>query len=162
MKDLSTFAHWMKARRREYGLTQAQLAEQSGLGRTYINAIENGRIKLPQHGTRQKIHEVFDSTDDELVDLELLAFDNWGNEYVPEQEPEPEAESGTTPTYGSGGWPPYIPQLDRVNSSPYGLLGAALIYAFGAMGNQQRKDILDLLNEIDKNIRDGPLNDVPF
>jgi transcriptional regulator with XRE-family HTH domain len=160
MNKLDTFAQWMKAKRRECGLTQAQLAEQTGLGRTYVNAIENGRVKMPQLVTRQKIHEVLGSTDEELIDLELLAYDDYGNPYVPYKEPE--SEGGVTLDYTSGGWPPYIPRLDRVTSSPYGLLGAALIYAFSAMGDQQRGEILKLLGEIDQNIRESSLNDVPF
>ncbi len=85
VKSPETIAEWVRQQRRLKGITQGQLAEQSGLGRTYINSIENGRVKLPQYQTRSKLHEVFGTTDTELVDLELLGIGEYGEEWVPER-----------------------------------------------------------------------------
>jgi len=148
MAGLETYSDWLKAKRREQKLTQEKLAEESGLGRTYINAIENGRIKLPQFATRAKIHSVLGSSDDELVDLELLAQDQNGNEWVPERTPTQEPIAQREERIST-----YIPGLHRVQGSPYGVLAAALVYAFRAMTEEQRAEILKLLNDLDDKLK---------
>lgn len=86
MAEIETFGDWMRVMRKERRLTQAQLAEAAGLARTYIVSIEKGRVKLPQDTNRRKLHKVFGTDDSVLEDLGLLAWDGFGNEYIPDRE----------------------------------------------------------------------------
>lgn len=99
MANVSTFAQWLKSARREKHMTQDDLAEKSGLGRTYISAVETGKVKLPQSQTRERIHNVLGTSDLQLVDYGLLAYDEFGNEYVPDRpEPAPVDVTGSVAT----------------------------------------------------------------
>ncbi len=158
MATLETYAQWLKAKRREQGLTQEQLAEASGLGRTYVNAIENGRIKLPQFVTRQKLHDVFGSDEAELIDLELMAYNGFNEEYVPERTQSGKATHIEAPPLSDF----RIDGLGQIDGGPHALLGAARVYAFRAMNGPQRQKVLALLQEVDNSLRVSNFDDVPF
>lgn len=158
MNDLETFAQWLKLKRKEKKLTQEQLAVESNLGRTYVNAIENGRIKLPQSETREKLHNVLGTSDAELVDLELLAFENYGSEYIPDRRPDLVRQVVEANPLSAV----HIEGLSQTSGGPYGLLGAALVYAFRAMNRGQRKAVLKLLTEISDSLDVSAMDDVPF
>lgn len=159
MSDLDTFAEWVKKRRGELKLTQDKLAEETGLGRTYINSIERGRIKLPQYETRQKLHRVFGSDDRELQDYGIIQWDDYGNEWVPVDQGK---KATASPTEVTGLTDVEIPGLAQITGGPYGILGAALVYAFRAMTGDQRKALLKLLTEIDDSLTVSDMQDVPF
>ena len=79
-----TFAQWLRRRRREGGVTQVQLAERAGLGRTYVTALEGGAVTLPTANTRRAIHQVLGTSDEELIALGIMAVDAYtGEEYAP-------------------------------------------------------------------------------
>lgn len=55
-----TCAEWVKKSREKLNLTQDELAEQSGVSKQMIDAIENGR--RPVHlGTKRKLEKVLES-----------------------------------------------------------------------------------------------------
>ncbi len=83
--EIRTIGQFFRLIRRERGLTQAELANRSELSRTYIVALEGGKVVHPQRSTRVKLHYSLGTSDDELVDLGLLAIDVNGEEYVPER-----------------------------------------------------------------------------
>lgn len=79
-----SYPQWLRMNRKLKEFTQEELAEKAGLGRTYINQIENGRIALPQRQTRLKIHDVLGTSEDELYDLNIVAVNQQtGEEYSP-------------------------------------------------------------------------------
>lgn len=98
MSDHSSIGHWLRSARKAKGLTQEELANGSGLTRPYIGSLERGKIALPQQRTREKLHHVLGTTDDELEDLGLLARDEFGAEYAPTAERRKEADK--TPRRG--------------------------------------------------------------
>jgi transcriptional regulator with XRE-family HTH domain len=73
----------MKQHRRQRGWTQAQLAAESDMSRSYITALESGEVALPTKPTRAKLHKAFKTNDDELHDLGLLDWTPTGDEYSP-------------------------------------------------------------------------------
>lgn len=81
-----TFSEWMKRRRKEMRMTQAHLADQAGFTRSYIVTLEGGGVTLPQARTRNRIHRVLGTDDEELQDLGILANDEYGGEYSPNAE----------------------------------------------------------------------------
>jgi len=83
MREITNFAHWIKTHRREKSWTQVELANNAGISRTYLSALEGGKVSLPQRSTRLKLHDAFGTDDDELVDLGLLAWNSMGDEYSP-------------------------------------------------------------------------------
>lgn len=84
MASITTYAQWLKAMRREKRMTQQDLAEATGMARTYLSAVEGGKVRMPKSPNRERIHRVFGSSDRELEDLNLIAWDGFGNEIVPE------------------------------------------------------------------------------
>lgn len=54
MPLVSTFAHRVRQRRVELGLSQEKLAELSGLDRTYISGIERG-VRNPTLSTAERV-----------------------------------------------------------------------------------------------------------
>lgn len=92
-----TFAQWLRRERKIKGLTQAELAESAQLGRTYVSALESGRVILPQRRTRLAIHHILGTSDDEMIDLGILAIDEaTGEEYSPQSRPPESPVSATT------------------------------------------------------------------
>ncbi len=71
MNDV-TFGQWMKAKRRHLGLTQYDLERDSGIARSHLSKIENDGISMPEKATRERLHEVLGTTDDDLVAVGLL------------------------------------------------------------------------------------------
>lgn len=96
-KPLQTIGDWVKWERRAKRLTQERLASEAGLSRNYIVSLEAGRVHLPQHTTRQKLHRVLGTTDAELEDLNLLGRDEWGNEWSPRAEAAKDSTDRETP-----------------------------------------------------------------
>lgn len=73
MDTVRTYAEWLKARRHDVGLTQQQLADATGIHRTYILRMEKpGHIDLPGLETRQKVHAALGTTEDELIALGIV------------------------------------------------------------------------------------------
>lgn len=68
--DTITYGQWLKDKRGYRGaanfMSQAALAERVGIDRTHIVQIESGRIGMPDYALRQRIHEVFGTSDDDL------------------------------------------------------------------------------------------------
>lgn len=154
MNSIDSFASWLKAKRRETKMTQAELASATGLDRTYVTQIENGRVRLPQWSTRQKFHDVFGSDDTELVDLQILGYTSTGEEIVPTPISEMPMESVDLPALRDF----QIEGLSRVTGNAYGVLAAALVYGFRSMNPTQRRDVLKLLTEIDARLN---IDEVP-
>lgn len=67
-----TYQGWLKRERERAHLSQEKLGMLAGLGRTYINKIENEKIALPNYETRQKIHDVLGTSEQELKDLGIV------------------------------------------------------------------------------------------
>lgn len=83
-----TFAQWLRRERKAHGLTQLELAQQAGLGRTYVTALESGSVTLPTLQTRLALHHILGTSDDELISIGLLAVDPvTGDEYSPSSSP---------------------------------------------------------------------------
>lgn len=73
MDTVRTYAEWLKARRLGAGLTQQQLADATGIHRTYIIRMEKvGHIDLPELETRQKVHAALGTTEEELIALGIV------------------------------------------------------------------------------------------
>lgn len=70
----ATFGEWLKeARARQRpALRQQDIADAIGVDRSYIVKIETGRIGLPQHETRQRIHAALGTSDDELRERGII------------------------------------------------------------------------------------------
>lgn len=83
MTEWESFAAWLKQRRRERRLTQAQPVAQAGLSRTYVVKRESENVLLPQSRTRDKLHAVLGTDDDEVQELGLVNWDYTGYEYSP-------------------------------------------------------------------------------
>lgn len=66
-----TYGDWLRQQREQRGLSQEKLGELAGVDGTYINKIENRRVKTPYHPLRSRIHAVFGTSDS---DPELLPF----------------------------------------------------------------------------------------
>lgn len=62
-----SFADWMRQHREDMGYSQGELAEATGIARTYIVRLEGGGTKLPGEKLRNQLHEVFETSDDDLV-----------------------------------------------------------------------------------------------
>lgn len=56
-------------RRRDLGITQTELAKRSGISRTMINMIENGRTTNPTIGTLNKIATALNAELALVIDL---------------------------------------------------------------------------------------------
>jgi transcriptional regulator with XRE-family HTH domain len=88
METPMTFAQWLKRTRREKGLTQRVLNEKAGLGKNYVTALEGGSIELPTKATRQALHFVLGTSDQELMNLGLLEVDPYtGEDRAPRRQP---------------------------------------------------------------------------
>lgn len=71
------FGDWLRVERRSRGLTQREVEEAAEISHSHYSKMENGGIKLPAPETRKRIHEVFGTSDDDLVAagiLELRTF----------------------------------------------------------------------------------------
>lgn len=77
---MTTFGDWLRSKRKARRLTQEELAVDAHLNRTYINAIENGRVQLPTADTREKLHRVLGTSDQDLISAGLLVVDEYGLE----------------------------------------------------------------------------------
>lgn len=68
MKWMS-FADWLKRERTAAKLSQGRLAEATGISRPYITRMEKpGGVGLPTPAIREKLHAVFGTSDDQLVE----------------------------------------------------------------------------------------------
>jgi transcriptional regulator with XRE-family HTH domain len=73
MTDVATYADWLRGKRLALGITQQQLADATGIHRTYIIRMEKpGHIDLPALETRQKVHAALGTTEDELIALGIV------------------------------------------------------------------------------------------
>lgn len=68
MNDVPTFAGWLKKQRTARRYSQGELANATGIARSYITRIEGGGVTFPEVETRDKMHEVFGTNDDDLVE----------------------------------------------------------------------------------------------
>lgn len=66
------FGEWLAFTRKRRKLTQAQLANASGLNSTYISKIERNEIDFPRDVTRESLHMALGTSEDDLVDLGWL------------------------------------------------------------------------------------------
>ena len=64
----TTFADWLRTTRESQGYSKNALANASGVDRSHIFKMEKGQIPEPAEDTRQRLHAVFGTSDDELVD----------------------------------------------------------------------------------------------
>jgi transcriptional regulator with XRE-family HTH domain len=101
------FQAWLKRERKRANLTQEELGERAGLGRTYVNKIERQRVDVPTYETRQKLHKVLGTSED--VDLSRNA----------------NLQIGTT-TATAGAHPPTVEVRDA-----HGTITAAAVTALG-------------------------------
>jgi transcriptional regulator with XRE-family HTH domain len=72
MRETATYGTWLKRTRKARGVSQERLSELATIDRGHLSRIENNRIDLPQWETRQKIHQVLETTDEELVAAGIL------------------------------------------------------------------------------------------
>jgi transcriptional regulator with XRE-family HTH domain len=72
MTEQPTYSQWLRSARMRQGLTQEELADRSGFDDSYINKVERGHIKLPTYETRQRIHTVLGTSDDDLRSLGII------------------------------------------------------------------------------------------
>lgn len=98
--DRITFGEWLKAMRRSHNnMTQQQLADQAGVHRSYIVKIETGKVMLPEEETRQKFHQIFKTSDDDLRHLGVIEeLDIWGRRLQPQRATE--GPRSTVPNVG--------------------------------------------------------------
>lgn len=75
MAGPESFDVWLRKMRKRAGLTQAALGDTAGLNRTYINRLEHGASELPKRATRNKLHGVFGSTDDDMIAAGVFHID---------------------------------------------------------------------------------------
>lgn len=67
MKDRHAhFANYIKSLRKVVGLTQLQLSEKSGLAKSTISGIENGRF-IPSEDGMEKLAEILDVSIEEMM-----------------------------------------------------------------------------------------------
>jgi transcriptional regulator with XRE-family HTH domain len=59
---------FIRKRREELGLTQAELAKRAGIGQPYISKIESGAIRSPSHATIQALSLALGMGSDGLMD----------------------------------------------------------------------------------------------
>lgn len=71
MKHLS-FGNWLKHMRLVHGMTQRQLEQAAELSEKYVSRIERKGTVLPEEDLRFRIHRVFGTTEDDLVDAGIL------------------------------------------------------------------------------------------
>lgn len=65
-------------------MSQAKLAGALGLDRSHLSKIESGAIGLPEKDTRNRFHELFDTSEQELIDYGIVpVFDTWGRRIDP-------------------------------------------------------------------------------
>ncbi|MFC7802862.1 helix-turn-helix domain-containing protein [Bacillus subtilis] len=69
MFELSTY---LKTKRKQYGMTQTELAERTGLTSAYISQIENGKRKKPSREVIKKFAKVLSIPNIEV--MQLLEF----------------------------------------------------------------------------------------
>lgn len=93
-----TFGDWLRQRRKDAGLTQLELAEAMGRGRTYIVKIENGSIGTPQPEQRAAIHSVLGSSEEELQFLGLIPSprSGWAFSFDKDRARDLRSETGRT------------------------------------------------------------------
>ena len=68
-----SYGAWLKQQRTKHDLSQEDLAELVGVDSTYINKIENHRVKRPYPPLRSRIHAVFGTSDSDPDLLPLLS-----------------------------------------------------------------------------------------
>lgn len=66
------FGEWLAYTRKRRKMTQAAVANATGLNATYISKIERNEIDFPRPGTREKFHMALDTSEEDLVDLGWL------------------------------------------------------------------------------------------
>ena len=67
-----SYGAWLKQHRTRLDLSQEALGELVGVSGTYINKIENRKVKMPYPPLRSRIHAVFGTTDSDPDLLPLL------------------------------------------------------------------------------------------
>lgn len=68
----TTYGDWLKRNRLSRRLTQGGLESQARLAEKYVSRIEN-RGTLPEEEVRQRIHDVFGTSDEDLVAEGILS-----------------------------------------------------------------------------------------
>lgn len=68
----STFGAWLKRERLRRNMTQGELEKRAGLSFAYVSRVEKG-TQLPAEETRQRIHNVFGTSDEDLAEVGVLA-----------------------------------------------------------------------------------------
>lgn len=75
MNDV-TFGKWLKAQRRQHKMVQRDVEAAATLDHSHYSRMENDHIGMPEPETRERIHRVFGSSEDDLVALGLLEVEH--------------------------------------------------------------------------------------
>jgi transcriptional regulator with XRE-family HTH domain len=69
-----TYGEWLKAQRVARGYSQKRVSEGTGIGTTYLSKIESGTVDLPNPELRERVHDFFGTTEDDLVSAGVIAI----------------------------------------------------------------------------------------
>ena len=67
MRMSTTFGDWLKFERAARRLSQAAVERAAEISHSHYSKLENNKIPQPQDETRERLHRVFGTTDDDLV-----------------------------------------------------------------------------------------------
>lgn len=73
MTTRSPYGAWLVSMRKRRRISQQRLADETGIDRGHLSKIERGTVYLPQHETRQRIHPVLLTTEDELIERGIVS-----------------------------------------------------------------------------------------
>lgn len=66
-----SYGQWLRQKRKELRLTQADVEQRAKVGRNSLSKIEND-IRRPAYETRMEIHRVLNTSEQDLFDLGIL------------------------------------------------------------------------------------------
>ncbi len=67
-----SYADWLRSTRNAARVSQQRLSDLTGIDRGHLSKIENGRIDLPGYETRQRVHAVLGTSEDDLIALGIV------------------------------------------------------------------------------------------
>ena len=96
--NTSAFGNWLREHRKARRLSQEALGRVIGADRTYISKLETGAIGMADPPLRQRLHDEFGTSEDDLVSLGLLRVvqvPGLPPSYIPDsRKPSPAADMG--------------------------------------------------------------------